>query len=279
VSDIAGPRRSSPTALRYLEAVVVGVAGAVLGAATGRAAGGRDTARIAPGATTGAMTGATTGAISGARGLGAVGAVIGGLNGAIAGWRGIYAWRRPTGVVAFAADSTWALATTAASLGSHAIAGMQSIVGVDGGSNFDVAASRRRNRHVYGGGFQPRRGFVITVGNVVSGAGAADRAGRARLVDVHENAHVWQARAFGPLYPLLYASWMAVGAIVGTAWWLVGRCNGERGWFDAVELCAYYLNPFEWWAYSREGRWPPTPRLVGIGWRQPMVAPHRRAVG
>ena len=44
-----------------------------------------------------------------------------------------------------------------------------------------------------------------------------------------------------------------------------------------VESCAYYLNPFEWWAYSRDDHWPPSGKVAGLGWRRPIVRPLRRA--
>jgi len=40
-----------------------------------------------------------------------------------------------------------------------------------------------------------------------------------------------------------------------------------------VETCGYYLNPFEWWAYSRDDHWPPHGIVGGLGWKQPAVQP------
>ena len=40
----------------------------------------------------------------------------------------------------------------------------------------------------------------------------------------------------------------------------------------SVETCAYYLNPFEWWAYSREDRWPPPGVVERLAWRRPLAA-------
>ncbi len=131
--------------------------------------------------------------------------------------------------------------------------------------------SRRANRHVYQRGFVPRRGFAITIGNVVSGAGDPTLARRRRLVIEHEDVHVWQARWFGPFYPLLYGSWMVLGAGVGAVVWLSRRRDAPVG--KVVESTAYYLNPFEWWAYSRAGHWPPGGLLRGYGWRSPICAP------
>ena len=116
-----------------------------------------------------------------------------------------------------------------------------------------TALSRRADRHVYASGFRLRRGFVITIGNTVHGAGedAATSARRRRLVTDHEDVHVWQGRWFGPLYPVLYVTWMVAGVLAGAVLWVV---RGRRERFaGVVETCAYYLNPFEWWAYSRGG--------------------------
>jgi hypothetical protein len=40
-----------------------------------------------------------------------------------------------------------------------------------------------------------------------------------------------------------------------------------------VETYAYYLNPLEWWAYSRDDHWPPSGKVAGIGWKRPAVRP------
>ena len=64
-----------------------------------------------------------------------------------------------------------------------------------------------------------------------------------------------------------------------------GRCRGRRRGvgdasgatsrlFKIVDSCAYYLNPFEWWAYSRDDHWPPIrQRRAALGWKQPVVQP------
>lgn len=196
-------------------------------------------------------------------GLGRVLAVIGAANGALSGWRGIYAWRTRSGVAAFVLDSTWALATTTASLGSHLIAAVR------GRPGYDESLSARRNRHVYQRGFRPRRHFVVTVGNVISGAGDTTEARRARLVDQHEDSHVWQARTLGPAFPVLYGTWMGLGALVGAAMWLL-RLR-QRRLASVVETYAYYANPLEWWAYSREGNWPPARMECDLAWKRPLV--------
>ena len=196
-------------------------------------------------------------------GFAAPAAVVGGLNGFVSGRRGIYDWRSPKGVGAFVLDSTWALASTAAGLVCHGVAAAQRDAG------WSEALSGRRNRHVYARGLQPRRGFATTLGNVVNGAGDLSNPRRVKLVTDHEDVHVWQARAFGPAYPVLYVGWMAGGGVAGAAAWLV---RGRREPLTkTVETYAYYLNPFEWWAYSRDDHWPPSKKLDGVGWKRPAV--------
>jgi hypothetical protein len=192
--------------------------------------------------------------------LGLVAALVGGLNGAIGGARRVYRWRTAGGIAAFVLDSTWALITTVGALLVHAVAGAQRRA-----DNFVVALSERRDRHVYAGGFTLRRGFLTTIGNVVSGAsGQRSR----RVVEEHEHVHVWQARWFGPFYPLLYGAWTLLGALAGVvAWTLRGR--RERLW-NVIDTTAYYSNPLEWWAYSREGRWPPPAAIAELTWRSPI---------
>ena len=70
-----------------------------------------------------AAAGASLGALAGSRlGVAIPLGVVGGLNGALCGWRRTYDWRSPAGVVGFALDSTWAIATTAGALLAHVAA-------------------------------------------------------------------------------------------------------------------------------------------------------------
>jgi hypothetical protein len=221
-----------------IEAAAVGVAGAALGAVVGSSLG-----LAVP--------------------LGAIGAA----NGAITGWRRVYDWGCSSGPIAFVLDSTWALPMTGAALASQAL-GI-----VRGAPGYDESMSRRANRLVFRRGFVPRSGFAITIGNVVSGAGDTSLPRRRKLVTDHEDVHVWQARWLGPLYPLLYGGWMVVGGAAGVVVWAARRRDESLA--RVVESCAYYLNPFEWWAYSRDDHWPPTGKVRGLGWRTPIVGPRR----
>jgi hypothetical protein len=213
------------------------------------------------------ITGAAVGGAFGSRVLrvGIPLAIVAGANGAISGWRGVYDWKTPKGVGAFVLDSTWAGATTAAGVVANAVGMLQR------DSGYHASLSERQNRHVYARGLQLRKGFATTFGNVVAGAGDLSRPRRAKLVTDHENVHAWQARWFGPAYPALYAGWMAGGAAAGAAVWATMR-RDER-LFKVVESCAYYLNPFEWWAYSRDDHWPPGGIVDRLGWKQPAVQP------
>ncbi len=209
----------------------------------------------------GAMAGAAIGLPFGmAVPFGAIAAI----NGAVSGWRRVYDWRRSSGIAAFALDSTWALPMTAAALFANGVG-----LATDGGYADDL--SRRANRHVYERGFTPRRGFAITLGNVISGAGDCTSDRRRRLVTDHEDVHVWQARWLGPMFPILYGGWTAVAGGIGVLAWVVRHRDQPVG--KVVETYGYYLNPFEWWAYSRDDHWPPTGKVDGIGWRQPAVRP------
>ena len=197
--------------------------------------------------------------------VGAAMAVAAGVNGALSGWRQVYAWRTLWGLVAFVLDSTWALLPVTAGLVMHAVAFAARAPG------FEPSLSRRQNRHVYRGGAFLQRGFALTLGNVISSAGDVSRARRRKLITDHEAVHVWQARAFGPAYLVLYLLWSVGGAVAGLVVWLLRRRREPLG--KVVESCSYYLNPFEWWAYSRDDLWPPPGLLPGIGWRQPAARP------
>jgi hypothetical protein len=221
---------------------------------------------IAYGAVGGALAG-----LSGRRvGATAVATFVGTINGTLAGWYRIHDPRRPRSVAAFVLDSTWALPSTAAALVSHAVAATRS----DRGARSD-SMSRHRDRHVYRSGLSYRRGHALTVGNVISSAGAVDddtsRATRRRqLIDRHEDLHVWQMRVLGPIYPLAYTTWWLGGALVGIVRW---RRSREHPLGREIESAAYFANPFEWWAYSRDGNWPPRHALSHRVWRSPLCRP------
>ena len=197
--------------------------------------------------------------------IGSVMAAIAGLNGVISGWRQIYAWRSFSGWLAFVLDSTWATLSVGVGLLTHVAGRLKGALG------YAPVLSRRENRHVYRNGFSLQPGFALTVGNVISGAGDVDVARRRKLITDHEGVHVWQARWFGPLYLPIYGLWALFGIVGGVFVWLRGGRKEKVG--KAIESCSYYLNPFEWWAYSRDDFWPPSGKLEGVGWSKACARP------
>lgn len=191
-------------------------------------------------------------------------AAVAALNGLISGARGIYAWRRARGWLAFVLDSTWASLPVSLGLLAHVVAGVR-----DGG--FEPSLSRRQNRHVYRRGAHLQSGYVFTIGNVVSSAGDVDQPRHRKLITDHEDVHVWQARWFGPMYPVLYIGWSIGGSLLGVVTWL--RRGRREPLAEVVRSCSYYMNPFEWWAYCRDDLWPPSGLVRGVGWRRRVAKP------
>lgn len=190
------------------------------------------------------------------------GATVGAMSGCLAGRRRMYDWRTARGRRAFVLDHTWALATTGAGI---LAAGMNLVLR----SPVDHSATTRQNRVVFERGVAVRPGFALSVGYVVSGA--ADRRGemtprRRRLVTDHEDVHIWQARRWGPLFPLLYGTWLAGGALVGLGRW---RKSGRTSVMAHVDAAAYYSNPFEWRAYTADRNWPPAGVDSDLVWSRP----------
>ena len=201
-------------------------------------------------------------------------AVCAGVNGALGGWRRVYHWRTAKGWLAFAADSTWGLVGTTLGNVLHLVNLARP------GSVYRMDLSRRRNRHVFDRGVTLRPGFAFTLGNVVShpsaGTGSLTKKQRT-LVDRHEGLHIWQSRAFGPLYQALYLVWGALGLAAGLCTWVVRR--DKPSLFRLVEAAAYYDNPFEYWAYRRTGHWEDNRADPVLKWRRPRWRKKRPADG
>ena len=105
--------------------------------------------------------------------------------------------------------------------------------------NYLAALSERHDRHVYAGGLRLRPGFLTTVGNVDQRR-RPDAAPRTSST-MHEHVHVWQARWFGPLYPLIYGVWTSLGSAVGAVVW-VARAGGS-GCGKVVDTMRLLLQP------------------------------------
>ncbi len=214
---------------------------------------------------TAALAAAFGGAAGSLVGLGPLCAGVAAANGAVSGWRGVYNWQCTPGLAAFVLDSTWALPTTTAALFANGVAAVQR------DSGYAPELSERQNRHVHRRGFMPRKGFAITLGNVIGGAGEIERPRRRRLITDHENVHCWQARWLGPFFPVLYVGWMILAGAAGILIWVVKR--RDEPFTKVVETSAYYLNPLEWWAYSRDDHWPPGGKVADFGWKRPCCRP------
>ena len=196
--------------------------------------------------------------------LAVVGAVAAGLNGLISGVAGAYGWRGFRGWLCFVLDSTWGLIGVTMGVLLHAANALHPT------PDYVVGMSRRANRHVYEGGFSARPGFALALGNVVSGGGGRSglrgdtprAARRRRLVEVHEGAHLFQNRLFGPVCLPAYAGWMVLAGGAGLVVWLVKE---RKHLWPILETFSYYNNPFEYWAYRKDDYWPPRgahPRYV-----------------
>ena len=208
----------------------------------------------------GAILGGITGRIVG---FPALGTAIGAVSGAVSGARRMYDWKSPCGIGAFILDHTWALATTSAAV-------VATGVNAATGAQIDDSLTTRQNRMTFDRGLVLRSGFAVTFGYVINGA--ADREGminerRRKLVTHHEDQHVWQARMFGPIYPVVYAGWFAIGSIVATAKWLTHGRSTKLS--DEIDATAYYRNPFEWHAYTCDDNWPPNGVDATKVWAKP----------
>lgn len=211
----------------------------------------------------GAALGAVAGGVVGAPVLGAS---IGGVNGWLTGWRRVYDWSSWRGRAAFVLDSTWALVSTGAGVVLLAGSYLRERAGgrVVG---FETSLSRRQNRMVHCGGIVLRRGFAVTIGNVINGAGGVDgrvTERRRKLVTDHEDVHVWQERVAGPLYPVFYGLWYAGGTVAA----LAHRSRSSRRLSELIDAYAYYRNPLEWYAYSRDDNWPPAGVDRSLVWKR-----------
>ena len=221
---------------------------------------------------TGLGGGVLGGAALAAFGLGWPGVAIGAANGALGGWRGTYAWRRPTGWLAFALDSTWAAPLTAAALFTHAVAAAPT-------------ATRRLRRRPQPAGQPPRLPARLPAAARVPHHDRQRRQRRRRPRRHRCPPPPGRHRSRGR--PRLAGPLVRPAATRSST--AAGRCSAERSApscgpcaaatsrsAKVVETCAYYLNPFEWWAYSRDGHWPPRGKVAGLGWRQPVVRPLSR---
>jgi hypothetical protein len=156
------------------------------------------------------------------------------MNGGFSGGRSIYNFQDGSGLLAFAADSSWSLDdTTRGNI-------LQFL-----GSNYDSSLSVGQNRTVYEDGFY-LNGFAHTEGNVTINLSQA--AGSYN----HEGVHILQSRLAGPVYTDTYIMLTAVGGLVGVGAWIVENAGGHRKDFgNEVMWYGYYENFWELIAYGQ----------------------------
>jgi hypothetical protein len=168
----------------------------------------------------------------------AIAAIIGGFTGAMGGMYRVYDWKG-LGWLAFPLDVTWAL-------GGNTIGCLLHLVNIGWG---DHADETRENAHRYASGFGLRKNprFAFTQGAVMSNLdkGPGDDLYR------HEKTHVWQNRAFGPMYTLTYVGWMLVWIIPALIAGVVKK--GASGLFAGPNNWCYFNCPWETWAYAVQG--------------------------
>jgi len=169
-----------------------------------------------------------------------MGTVVGAFTGMMNGCWQIHDWKG-IGWLAFPLDVTWGLAGATTGSLLHII-------------NFAWAGhgdETRYDAHRYNSGMCFKAGFALTQGPVMSNLSD----GPGAPLYHHERTHVWQNRAFGPLFSLSYLGWMAVWLIPGIIAAIVTRDA------EAIQSWCYYNNPWETWAYlvgagPRTGRHP-----------------------
>ncbi len=163
---------------------------------------------------------------------------VGGFSGMMSGiWRS-YDWGSVLGWLAFLLDSTWGLAGTTDGDLLH-------LINFAWGNHADESFDRRRNNHRYKDGFCLAKKFAFTQGAVMSNLhyDSSDDLWH------HENTHVWQNRAFGPLFTMTYLGWMVILFIPSLLVAAIAHSNVGK---TIMALC-YYNDPWEVWAYKIGG--------------------------
>jgi len=165
-----------------------------------------------------------------------IGGVVGAFTGMMAGIYRIYDWAG-LGWLAFPLDVTWALA-------GNSIGALLHLINIGWGQHGEET---RENAHRYASGFGLRGSFAFTQGCVMSNLSEPPGQDLYR----HERTHVWQNRAFGPLYTLTYIGWMILWAIPAMIAGVVVK--GISGVFAGPNNWCYFNNPWETWAYAVQG--------------------------
>lgn len=158
---------------------------------------------------------------------------VGAFTGMMAGIYQTYDWEG-LGWLSFPLDVTWALA-------GNTVGGLIHLINIGWGKHED---DTRNNAHRYASGFRLQSGFAFTQGDVMSDCSEDLRS--------HEMTHVWQGRAFGPLFTLTYIGWMLVWLFPGIVAGLIVTKGPSGLWKGPMRWC-YFNNPWEVWAYDVQG--------------------------
>jgi hypothetical protein len=173
-----------------------------------------------------------------------LGGIVGAFTGMMAGIYQIYDWTG-LGYLGFPLDVTWALA-------GNSVGALMHLINIGWGDHGDET---RKNQHRYASGFGLRYDpkYAFTQGCVMSNldVGPPDEEGHGSDLYRHERTHVWQNRAFGPLYTLTYVAWILVWVIPAVIVGIVVR--GISGIVKGPNNWCYFNNPWEVWAYAVQG--------------------------
>ena len=166
--------------------------------------------------------------------------IVGSFTGLMNGLWQIHDWKG-IGWLAFPLDVTWGLAG----------ATMGSLLHVINFAWAGHAGETRYDAHRYLSGMRFKARFALTQGPVMSNL----TDGPGIPLFHHERTHVWQNRAFGPLFSLTYLGWMALWFVPGA---IAAMATKDA---EAIQSWCYYNNPWETWAYlvgagPRTGRHP-----------------------
>jgi hypothetical protein len=157
--------------------------------------------------------------------------VVGAFSGMMDGvWR-IHRWEG-VGVLSFFLDRTWGLGGMVNGSLLHVV-------------NFAWAGHGnevRSGAHRYLSGFRVKKDFAFTQGSVMSDLKEEPGDSLWR----HEYTHVWQNRAFGPLFALSYIGWMVLLFIPG----LIIGVSRPVGIGEGIQKLSYFNNPWEAWGYK-----------------------------
>ncbi len=211
----------------------VGSVGEAVAVGTGQAALAYGTARL----------------VGGSHGAGLAAAGFGAFNGAVAGASGAYDFSSAEGWFAAVSDASWGL-------GGTALGDLLSVYNLASGAKINSNLTARQNRIVFKGGWTPfGPNSAVTMGPVISGYNddysSLTALDESRALLGHEDLHVWQNRAWGPLFGAYYVGNFVGGGVSS----LLGGSDPYWGGFHEVQ-------GYKW--QGDHGGWPGRPKLPWV---------------